>query len=156
MFEKRELIFRFILFIFLGIIILITLVIVDKYNLDSSVLLIIPILMFLTVIFGWTNSTKYQRSKKLGAKIKHILLEKGFILISERPLKFKEVFQKLDIQPTIIINEIPIQNFKQVSRNKRILIVKNKEQEKFKLNVDIVKKWNKEYNLIINEVIQLK
>ncbi len=155
MFEKRELIFRSTLFLILLLGILIIISSINKYNLDKSFYFIIPVLMFLTVLFGWINSAKYQRSKKLGSKIESLLLEKGLILISERALNCKEIMKGFDPKPTVFINNNPINQFRYVSINTRILIVKNKKEEKFKLNVNILKKWNKKYRLVINDTIPL-
>jgi len=149
MFEKREIIFRSILFLTSLAIIILIIVMMDKGVINKNFTFLIPTIMILTFLYGLFNSVKYQRSKIFGSKIRELLAGLGYKLISERTYTIKEIISNVTIGPTIEINELPIQSYKQISKYSRILIVTNQNDEKFELNVDIIKTWSKNFKLII-------
>ncbi len=149
MFEKREIIFRSILFLIAVVIIIIIIMMMDKGIINKNFTFLIPTILILTFLYGFFNSIRYQRSKIFGSKINELLKDIGYELITERTYTIKEIIHNLTIGPTIEINELPTQAYKQISKNSRILIVTNQDDEKFELNVDIIKTWSKKFKLII-------
>ncbi|MBD3582312.1 hypothetical protein [Flavobacterium selenitireducens] len=81
----------------------------------------IPITIAGCVITTWILTAKYERSKKFRPHIEHLLREKGYVLISERPLNFAEISNTLEFRPTLLINGMPLETYTYKSRNERIL-----------------------------------
>jgi hypothetical protein len=116
---------------------------------------LIPFEMISCAVIGWTLIGRYQRKKTFRHLIEDDLRDQGYELVSERPLKLKEMVGGIQIAPTILINGMPIESYAYKARNERMLHVRTTQGDEFLFHAVITKTWRNKIKLDLVKKVQL-
>lgn len=155
MFEKKVILAQLVWFVGTIGLILATLFLTQRIIPDEKAHYVVLPIMFGSTIFFWIWIGRYQRSKIFGPLIEMQLKNKGYTLISERPLNLEETIRTLEIRPAILVGGVPIQSYGYIARNERMLTVINEHEREMLLHVAITKTWNKTIKIeILKKYVQ--
>ncbi len=155
MFEKKAIFIQLRVMIFAAVMAVGIIVLVEKGLISDKAYVFMFFIILLSAIFGSILNYRYQRSKVFRDLIEDELKNNGYELLSERPLRFSEVVETLDVKPTILINGIPIAHYSYKSRNERILHVRTTQEDEFSLHAIVTLTWKNNTKLDIRKKVKL-
>jgi hypothetical protein len=107
-------------------------------------------IFILIIIYGIIWKMIKQR-RKITAFVEPYFIEKGYKILSERPVKLSEIqFKdiKVKIEPAFI-NNIPLSRYKYVRKFFRVFTVIDSENKNFEIIAEVTYHWNKDLSVEI-------